>query len=58
MMALPSNVWSEADKRKAEENLGHILEQFNKALKISAEYKWARDPATKDSKSTTKKAWI
>ncbi|KAK3942580.1 prion-inhibition and propagation-domain-containing protein [Diplogelasinospora grovesii] len=37
--ALPSNVWSEADKRKAEDNLGQILEQFNKAWKISAQYK-------------------
>ncbi|KAF1954892.1 hypothetical protein CC80DRAFT_475619 [Byssothecium circinans] len=37
--ALPSNIWSEEDKSKAEENLGQILESFNKAWNISKEYR-------------------
>jgi hypothetical protein len=41
---LPSNVWSEADKHKAEQNLGKILEQFNNAMQISARYKTGKAP--------------
>ncbi|CAG5138807.1 uncharacterized protein ALTATR162_LOCUS443 [Alternaria atra] len=48
--ALPSNVWSEANQHKAEQNLGHILEQFSKAMEISKQYK--TDKAT-DSESLT-----
>lgn len=46
--ALPSNVWSETDKSKAEQNLGQILEQFNEAMKISAQYKIGKEPESEN----------
>ncbi|PWI65029.1 hypothetical protein PCL_07441 [Purpureocillium lilacinum] len=42
--ALPSNVWSEADKGKAEQLLGQILACFNQAWKISDQYKMGENP--------------
>lgn len=36
--ALPSNIWSEEDTKKAEKTLGLILEQFQKAQEISEPY--------------------
>ncbi|KAL3962938.1 hypothetical protein ACCO45_004461 [Purpureocillium lilacinum] len=48
---LPSNVWSEADKRKAEQLLGQILACFNQAWKISDQYEMSKNPDDKQNVS-------